>query len=164
MADAFPPRFRRTRSILVGASTGVLIGGGAGVVFLAAAMPQRPDYASVGLTPLLMVLGALPVVVGMAALVALPLATALVFLMTSASQRWRLMDQAYAWGVAGAAITLPLAYAVSKINASSQPFQLNGLTFSIFALGGLSGVAAWAARGGTGQSKQIEGVRSCDQI
>lgn len=154
-----PKQASRSRAVVAGAATGVLLTGGAILGSLAYASAGSAGYREIGVTPLAVVGTAVPVTLVLGALIGLPTAGVLVFSMTWAARRWKMFDLAACWAGAGALVCIPLAWLASEFDMPGRAFALTWLTVSPLAIGALSALAAWSVRPRSGDIRPDAGQR-----
>lgn len=130
----------RFRAIVAGASVPLVLGGAAISILLADAASHTAWGRSTGWAANVALV--LPGTLLMGAIVAFPLATALVYAMTGLSRRFRQADNPVAWTIAGLLVSLSLALPLARIDIDGRPYG----AFLALALGGIGGLAAGLTR------------------
>lgn len=144
----------RGRAVLTGASVGMVLAGAPVLAALAHAAAGSTGYREIGITPLLVVGEALPVIVVLGAIIGIPTAALLVFAMTTAAKRWHVFDLAVTWAAVGALLTLPLAFAAAEFTKSEEAFSW--LFAYAVAIGAASALAAWRVRLGPSKRRRAD--------
>lgn len=140
------PQFAKWRATFTGASVGVGLAGTAGLIFLGLSAAATPIHVDRGVSPAAVVLTAIPAVLAIGFLIALPLSALLVITMAALAKRWQPFDHPVIWCAAGALLSAPIAWGVHQFDAPYSSFEFTGATTAMLAIGGCSAFCAWAVR------------------